>query len=403
MMVATHFLILLVHTLSWERSLFVDAFASVGIRNSLSFKSPLAAVSVTNPTSSDAFVSAFAPPDIMGDGEISEKACADAASLMECVSVPVPESVSPEGSVAVTYVHWPADPEVVRERGRSLPLLLVHGFDSSCLEYRRLGPLLASAGIDSYAVDILGWGFGQMGDSIESFSADAKVATLAAFWETINCGAAGRSQKREVCVVGASLGGAAAIEFAEARPDVAKGLILIDAQGFVDGVGPMSMLPKPLAQLGVKVLKSVPLRNSANQMSYYDPKTFATDDALKIGRLHCQRAGWNDALVSFMLSGGFSPTKKVSKIEVPSLVLWGREDTILEKKFATQFLETLPDGELQWIEECGHVPHLEQPKVTTDAIAEFLRSDKFQDINLPAVANDKGGNILEMFQNMFKP
>merc|ERR1712238_134242 len=212
-------------------------------------------------------------------------------------------------------------------------------------------------------------------------------ATLAAFWETINCGAAGRSQKREVCVVGASLGGAAAIEFAEARPDVAKGLILIDAQGFVDGVGPMSMLPKPLAQLGVKVLKSVPLRNSANQMSYYDPKTFATDDAL----------------VSFMLSGGFSPTKKVSKIEVPSLVLWGREDTILEKKFATQFLETLPDGELQWVEECGHVPHLEQPKVTTDAIAEFLRSDKFQDINLPAVANDKGGNILEMFQNMFKP
>ena len=33
---------------------------------------------------------------------------------------------------------------------------------------------------------------------------------------------------------------------------------------------------------------------------------------------------------SFMQSGGFSPSSKVSKIASPSLVLWGRQDGILD-------------------------------------------------------------------------
>jgi hypothetical protein len=83
------------------------------------------------------------------------------------------------------------------------------------------------------------------------------------------------------------------------------GLILIDAQGFVDGVGPMALLPKPLAKIGVGVLRSIPLRNMANQMSYYDKETFATEDAQVIGRLHCLRDGWSDAMVRCVMIFSF--------------------------------------------------------------------------------------------------
>ena len=74
--------------------------------------------------------------------------------------------------------------------------------------------------------------------------------------------------------------------------------------------------------------ESVPLRSSANQMSYFDKETFATDDALNIGRVHCMQEGWDDALVSFMQSGGFSPSAKVPKIQAPTLILWGRQDKV---------------------------------------------------------------------------
>lgn len=40
-----------------------------------------------------------------------------------------------------------------------------------------------------------------------------------------------------------------------------------------------------------------------------------------------------------------------------------------------KFVETLPNARLEWIEECGHVPHLEQPDITADAIANFLTSE----------------------------
>ncbi len=244
----------------------------------------------------------FSTPDT---SLVQEQACIDAASKMKRVAVP--SDNSPSGSVGVSYIHWPAQ----GRKAKAPPLILLHGFDSSCLEYRRLGPQLAAKGIDAYAVDILGWGFTQLED-VKSFSADAKVEALKGFVKTVFGG-----KEAAFCVAGASLGGAASIELAAALsidPEGANlddnsddaeddgipscaGLVLIDAQGFVDGVGPMAMLPKPLAKIGVGVLKSVPLRNMANQMSYYDTDTFATEDAQVIGRLHTLQDGWSDAMV----------------------------------------------------------------------------------------------------------
>ena len=248
----------------------------------------------------------FSPPDT---SLVEEQACIDAASQMKRIAIP--SDNSPSGSVGVSYIHWPAQ----GRKANTPPLILLHGFDSSCLEYRRLGPKLAAQGIDSYAVDILGWGYTQL-DDVDSFSADAKIETLKGFVKTMFGG------DSSFCVAGASLGGAASIELAAAltidspddededddsideddAPDdddmpLCSGLVLIDAQGFVDGVGPMAMLPKPLAKIGVGVLKSVPLRNMANQMSYFDTDTYATEDAQVIGRLHTLQDGWSDAMV----------------------------------------------------------------------------------------------------------
>lgn len=266
----------------------------------------------------------FESPDTTG---IMEQACIDAAQKMKRIAVPVSNDISPSGSVGISYIHWPA----VNKRKNTPPLILLHGFDSSGLEYRRLGPQLAAQGIDAYAVDILGWGFTQLSD-VTSFSANSKVEALKSFVQSQF------GSKTPFVVAGASLGGAAAIELAAATSSTTcAGLILIDAQGFVDGVGPMAKLPKPLAQLGVGVLKSIPLRNMANKMSYFDVDQFATEEAQVIGRLHCLREGWSDAMVSFMQSGGFSPSSKVGKITAPALVLWGRQDGILEgKEFANK-------------------------------------------------------------------
>ena len=90
----------------------------------------------------------FTRPDTLNDGQISEQACTDAASKMKRVMVPVSKDVTDSGYVGISYINWQAEKKGVQgKKKNTLPLLLVHGFDSSALEYRRLGPQLAKLGV----------------------------------------------------------------------------------------------------------------------------------------------------------------------------------------------------------------------------------------------------------------
>ena len=39
--------------------------------------------------------------------------------------------------------------------------------------------------------------------------------------------------------------------------------------------------------------------------------------------------------------------------------------------YAQQFIDTLPQAELVWVDECGHCAHLEQPHALLQAVARF--------------------------------
>jgi hypothetical protein len=59
------------------------------------------------------------------------------------------------------------------------------------------------------------------------------------------------------------------------------------------------------------VLGSWPLRSIANQMAYYDTDSLATDDAIRVGLLHCLRSGWEDDSIAWLLGGGYSVSSQV--------------------------------------------------------------------------------------------
>ncbi len=81
----------------------------------------------------------FTPPDTSNDGQISEQLCTEAASRMKRVMVPVSRDVSNSGFVRTSFIHWEAVAAAAKKE-KTLPLLLVNGFDSSSVEYRWLEP-----------------------------------------------------------------------------------------------------------------------------------------------------------------------------------------------------------------------------------------------------------------------
>ena len=54
----------------------------------------------------------------------------------------------------------------------------------------------------------------------------------------------------------------------------------------------------------------------------------------------------------------------------------GRDEFVLFKgaliDYLQRFVDEMPDAKLTYVDQCGHVPHLEKPEVAADAIAEFL-------------------------------
>jgi len=257
----------------------------------------------------------------------------------------------------------PIQTTYVQQGKGDLPLLLLHGFDSSLMEFRRLLPEV-SATTQTCAVDFLGFGLTDRPQNIP-VTPDAIKAHLYAFWKQL--------LQRPMVLLGASMGGAVAIDFALTYPEIVEKLILLDSAGFAGGPAMGKLMIPPLDRLATGFLSNTKVRQKISENAYYD-RNFASDDALICSMLHLAHPNWSRALISFTKSGGYNfLSNRIQGITQPTLIVWGEQDKILGTKDAKQFEQTIPDSQLVWIPESGHVPHLEKPDLTGNAIRDFLR------------------------------
>jgi len=249
------------------------------------------------------------------------------------------------------------------DQGQGVPLLFLHGFDSSLLEFRRLLPLL-SQDFRAIAVDLLGFGFSERHPQFPPTPANLKIH-LDQFWQTVI--------QQPMILVGVSMGGAAALDFCLSFPDRVEKLILIDSAGLSSQPFASRLMFPPVDRWLTQFLASPKVRQNISQTAYYD-KRFASADAQTCAGLHLQCPGWRDGLIAFTKSGGYGSFRgQLAQLTLPSLVIWGKQDKILGTKAAAQFAQLLPNNQLVWIDQCGHVPHLEQAEQTARAIREFLQ------------------------------
>jgi pimeloyl-ACP methyl ester carboxylesterase len=251
----------------------------------------------------------------------------------------------------------------VRLGNAGTPILLLHGFDSSVMEWRRLQPLLGLEH-ETWAVDLLGFGFTERPMGL-NFSPESICEHLHSFWQKLI--------QRPMVIVGASMGGAAAIDFALRYPQAVEKLVLIDSAGLQQPPKIGKLMFPPLDRLATSFLSNPKIRQGVSKAAYFDA-VWASEDARVCAALHLQCAGWQKALIGFTKSGGYGNFGELlNRISQPALILWGKQDQILGVKDADRFQQLLPESELAWVENCGHVPHLEQPQVTADLVQIWLK------------------------------
>ncbi len=239
------------------------------------------------------------------------------------------------------------------------PILLLHGFDSSMLEFRRLLPKLA---IDRsvFAIDLLGFGFTDR-TRIDVITPEIIKAQVYGFWQTV-------MGRQPMTLVGASMGGAAALDFALTYPELVKQLVLLDSAGFAKAPVLAKYMVPPLSDWATNFLRSPKVRRGVSLRAYADP-AFVTADAECCAALHLQMPNWSEGLAMFTRSGGYGfLSDRISEISTPTQIIWGRQDRILGTKDAARFERTIVNSTLYWLDDCGHVPHLEKPEKTARII-----------------------------------
>jgi pimeloyl-ACP methyl ester carboxylesterase len=69
--------------------------------------------------------------------------------------------------------------------------------------------------------------------------------------------------------------------------------------------------------------------------------------------------------------------KEITKIELPTLLVWGLNDTITPPMVAHEFNKRIPHSELRFIDKCGHAPMMEHPEKFNKLLSKFMEVEQF--------------------------
>lgn len=255
----------------------------------------------------------------------------------------------------------------VHDAGAGAPVLLLHGSGpgvSAWANWRVVLPELARE-FRVIAPDQLG--FGATGRPAGGhYGREAWTAHAIALLEALDLD--------RVSVIGNSMGGAVALSVAAARPDLVDRLILMGTVGVpfeltagldrVWGYEPSREGMRELIELfaadpGVATEDLVELRYAQSA----EPRARASYEAM----FPAPRQRWVDDLA-------LDPDE-LRALEVPTLLIHGREDRVIPLATSLQALELLPDAELHVFKGCGHWVQIERTRRFLAIAGDFLRPD----------------------------
>ena len=239
------------------------------------------------------------------------------------------------------------------------PILFLHGFDSSLLEFRRIYPYLKNH-FQLIIPDLLGFGFSPRIFN-NQYNPENIILNLIDLIKELKI-------SKKLNIVGASMGGSAALLLSkEISKDINKIILLSPAGLFGDS----KSIPKPFNQIGAAFL-GLPLvrKNLCRQAFAYPDKSVGIEEE-QIASIHLGCEGWRNSLASFASSGGFGGSYKYFQNN-PVKTVCGLNDRILGKNELNKLRNTKSLNFLG-LKNCGHLPHLDLPELTSKVIFDFLQ------------------------------
>ena len=249
-------------------------------------------------------------------------------------------------------------------------LVLIHGLASDSGTWDLAIRALAERGLRVIAPDLLG--HGRSDKPAYGYSLDGFARSLAELLDAIGVPRA--------TLVGHSLGGAAAMHFGYAYPAYLERLVLVSSGGLGKHVHPVlraATLPgaRLLLRLFVNRRTAVVYRTPQLHRALRLPPTAVTN-LRRAGRGLASpdgRAAFFATLHSVIEpSGQRRPIVDYFAREVPTLIVWSRDDHVIPVSHAYATHRRLPHSRLELFPGSSHQPHHKHADRFADAVADFV-------------------------------
>jgi len=251
-------------------------------------------------------------------------------------------------------------------------LLLIHGFAASLHTWEQW---VAALG-DEYRVvslDLPGHGLTRAPAGYQA-NIEALRDVVAAFAQVQGL--------NRFTIVGNSMGGNVAWEYALAHPEQLDALILVDASGWpevreelADEPTVFQLLRNPVAGPMLRGLDNTRLFRQGLEASFADP-SLVTDEMVERHTRLSRAAGHRDIL--WQLTTGFrernyATPERLAAINSPTLILWGDQDNLIEPSNAQLFGDAIAGSQVVMFENVGHIPQEEHAGESARVVREFMQ------------------------------
>jgi pimeloyl-ACP methyl ester carboxylesterase len=235
--------------------------------------------------------------------------------------------------------------EVV-EHGQGEPLVMLHGMMGAPENWKPLFPYLP-AGCRAIA---LRFPFFREGVSLPDVEAVGNY--LLGFLDAWKL--------PRVVICGNSLGGHVGVQLAVRAPQRIRGLVLTGSGGLFERSFARVSSHPPRGWVRDRIAEI-----------FFDPRHVTEDLVDDVIRIIGIRRNARDLLSIAKSAKRDNVADRLPQVKCPVLLVWGRQDTVTPPEVAEELLRGLPHREIVWLDQCGHVPMVEHPRLFGEALRRW--------------------------------
>lgn len=241
-------------------------------------------------------------------------------------------------------------------------IVLVHGFGANKDNWTRLAAELTDE-FNVFAIDLPGHGDSSKPLDL-GYGFEDQVSHLSKILKALNI--------EKAHMMGNSMGGAITALYAATHPDQIHSAVLFNPAGIfeydselvamvMEGDNPL--IPKEEGDFKRLIDFAMEKKPFAPWPIYdvMEERAIANHEV-------------NEVIFAAIRDSGYEQTfrQTISDIKAPVLVIWGKEDRVINYRNAEVFVEQIPDARKVLLEGVGHAPMVEVPEESAELFREFL-------------------------------